>query len=96
MNELGKWAQETEIQPGQGTLTVSGEWSVNMMSLQNSAAADNLQKQLHDAGFAADIRKRRLAVRHGCVSVSKVSCHVRMPAVLPAPSIISTAYSARG
>jgi len=61
MNELGKWAQETEIQPGQGTLTVSGEWSVNMMSLQNSAAADNLQKQLHDAGFAADIREAQVS-----------------------------------
>jgi hypothetical protein len=57
MNELGKWAQETETQQGQGILTANGEWAVNMMSLQNSAAADKLQQQLHDAGFAADIQE---------------------------------------
>jgi hypothetical protein len=57
MNELGKWAQETETQQGQGILTANGEWAVNMMSLQNSAAADKLQQQLHDAGFATDIQE---------------------------------------
>jgi hypothetical protein len=57
MNELGKWAQETETQQGQGILTTNGEWAVNMMSLQNTAAADKLQQQLHNAGFAADIQQ---------------------------------------
>jgi hypothetical protein len=57
MNELGKWARETETRQGQGILTTNGEWAVNMMSLQNSTAADNLQQQLHAAGFAAVIQQ---------------------------------------
>jgi len=55
MNELGGWAAETETQQGRGILTATGEWAVNMMSLQNTEAASTLQQQLHDAGFAADI-----------------------------------------
>lgn len=57
MNELGGWAQETETLQGQGILTTSGEWAVNMMSLQNSEAASKLQQALHVAGFAADIQQ---------------------------------------
>jgi hypothetical protein len=57
MNELGGWAAETETQAGQGILTANGEWAVNMMSLQKSAAADNLKQQLNKAGYAADIQE---------------------------------------
>jgi hypothetical protein len=57
MNKLGGWAAETETQRGRGILTVSGEWAVNMMSLQNTGAARKLQQVLHDAGFAAEIQK---------------------------------------
>ncbi len=57
MNELGGWAAETETQQGQGILTASGEWAVNMMSQQNTDAADKLQQVLNDAGFAAEIRE---------------------------------------
>ena len=46
MNELGGWAAETETQQGQGILTASGEWAVNMMSLQNTDAANRLQQVL--------------------------------------------------
>jgi hypothetical protein len=56
MNELGGWAAETEIQQGQGILTTTGEWAVNMMSLQNTIAASKLQQILNDAGFAAEIQ----------------------------------------
>jgi len=57
MNELGGWAAETETQQGQGILTTSGEWAVNMMSLQNTTAASKLQQILNDAGYAADIQE---------------------------------------
>ena len=57
MNELGGWAAETETQQGQGILTTTGEWAVNMMSLQNTAAANKLQQILNDAGYAADIQQ---------------------------------------
>jgi hypothetical protein len=54
-DELGRWAAETEMLVGQGILTATGEWAVNMMSLQHSASAESLKQQLHQAGFAADI-----------------------------------------
>lgn len=57
MNELGGWAAETETQQGQGILTATGEWAVNMMSLQNTTAANKLQQILNDAGFAAEIQQ---------------------------------------
>jgi hypothetical protein len=57
MNELGDWAAETETQQGQGILTTSGEWAVNMMSLQNNDTANKLQQVLNDAGFAAEIQQ---------------------------------------
>ena len=57
MNELGGWAAETETQQGQGILTANGEWAVNMMSLQNTEAANKLQQVLNDAGFATEIQQ---------------------------------------
>ena len=57
MNELGGWAAETETQQGQGILTSSGKWAVNMMSVQNTDAANNLQQVLSDAGFADVIQE---------------------------------------
>jgi cell division septation protein DedD len=57
MNELGGWAAETETQQGQGILTSSGKWAVNMMSVQNTDAANNLQQVLSAAGFAAEIQE---------------------------------------
>lgn len=60
MNELGGWAQETETQQGRGILTASGEWAVNMMSLQNNSAADRLQQILNEAGYATEIQETEI------------------------------------
>jgi len=55
--KLAKWAQETETQAGMGILTADGRWAVNIMSLQNYHAADKLQQQLNDAGYATQVQK---------------------------------------
>jgi hypothetical protein len=60
MNELGGWSAETETQQGQGILTSSGEWAVNMVSVQNTDAANNLQQVLSDAGYAAEIQQVKI------------------------------------
>jgi hypothetical protein len=46
-------AQETELQSGTGVVSVNGQWSVNLMSLQNAASASKLLERLHNAGYAA-------------------------------------------
>lgn len=57
MNALAGWAEETETRQGDGILSIDGKWAVNMMSLQNTDTAKNLQQQLNNAGFANDIRE---------------------------------------
>ena len=60
LNKLDGWADETEMQQGQGIVTADGEWAVNMMSLQNSEAAAQLQQKLNDAGYATDIQQTQI------------------------------------
>ncbi len=61
LDELGDWAKETEPQHGRGIITSDGEWAVNVMSLQNSKAADQLLQKLNDGGYAASIQQTRIA-----------------------------------
>jgi len=46
-------AQQTELQSGDGVISIDGQWSVNLVSLQNEAAGNTLLEQLHQAGYAA-------------------------------------------
>ena len=55
--KLARWAQKTETQAGMGVLTADGRWAVNMMSLKNFNAADNLQQKLNNAGYATQVQK---------------------------------------
>ena len=55
MATVNTLAAETELQNGKGVLTIGGEWTVNLMSLQNDTAALALQEQLTRSGYAADI-----------------------------------------
>lgn len=54
--QLGAWANETELQPGTGQLSVNGQWAVNMMSLKSAASAEDLQQKMNEAGYAAEIQ----------------------------------------
>ena len=60
LNELNDWANETEIQAGRGILTSNGQWAVNMMSLQNTEAADKLLQKLNEAGYASQIQQTKI------------------------------------
>lgn len=53
--QLAKWATETELADGEGVLTVDGQWAVNLMSLDTSAATDPVIKTLADAGYIAEV-----------------------------------------
>jgi len=48
-------AQETELQAGDGVLTIDGRWGINLMSLQDNQSANALRQLLNDAGYAAEI-----------------------------------------
>jgi len=48
-------AQETELQHGDGVVTVDGRWGINLMSLRDEKAAIKLRDALNEAGYAADI-----------------------------------------
>jgi hypothetical protein len=54
MATVNTLAQETELQTGDGVLSVDGQWSVNLMSLLDSNAAEKLIAQLHEAGYGAE------------------------------------------
>jgi hypothetical protein len=58
--KLAKWAAQTDTQAGQGVLTTSGQWAVNLMSLTNEASADTLQQQLNTDGYAAELRETQV------------------------------------
>ncbi len=55
--ELSDWAKETEPQRGRGIVTTDGKWAVNVMSLQNNKAADQLLQKLNGGGYAATVQQ---------------------------------------
>jgi len=59
-DELSDWAKETEPRRGRGIVTTDGEWAVNVMSLQNSKAADQLLQKLNDGGYAATVQQTQI------------------------------------
>ena len=60
-DELADWAKETETRPGRGIVTTDGEWAVNVMSLQNSKAANQLLQKLNNGGYAATVQQTQIA-----------------------------------
>jgi len=55
MDTVNSLAQETELQTGDGVLTIDGRWGINLMSLQDDKSAIALRQLLNDAGYAAEI-----------------------------------------
>ena len=53
--QLTQWATETEVANGKGVLRSDGAWAVNLMSLDNRAAAEPTVKLLAEAGYPAEI-----------------------------------------
>ncbi len=51
-DDLGRWAQETELQAGNGVLGIDGEWRVHLAAFRDAAAADAARTALADAGYA--------------------------------------------
>ena len=55
VDTVNKLAQETELQHGDGVITIDGRWGINLMSLQDESSAIKLRDTLNEAGYAADI-----------------------------------------
>ncbi|MGH8677410.1 MAG: SPOR domain-containing protein [Burkholderiales bacterium] len=55
---LNEWAQETEIQPGQGAMSGTGLWKVDMAQFDAQADALALYDSLRRDGYAARILPR--------------------------------------
>lgn len=47
-------ARQTELQDGDGIVSVNGQWGVNLVSLRSDAASRHLLDQLHQAGYGAN------------------------------------------
>ena len=52
---LARYAQETEIQPGTGSLSAGGKWKVQAVSSAEEATALAAYDRLRDAGYPAEI-----------------------------------------
>ncbi len=55
-DELNKFLQSTEVQPGQGVAVVGGRWRVVAATQNRGASAAVLQRQLREAGYPALIK----------------------------------------
>lgn len=62
MVQLQGWAAETELDPDAGIATRDGEWQLVLLSLSDSANADNALRNFHQQGFAVE---RRTVQRQG-------------------------------
>lgn len=56
-NDLAKWAQETELQPGAGVTDGNGQWAVVLATTNDAAAANTFAKRVQIAGYAADVEQ---------------------------------------
>lgn len=53
--ELGKWAQETELSPGQGVLSEDGAYTVYVLSTRSEDDAREARERYQAAGYPAEI-----------------------------------------
>jgi hypothetical protein len=54
-NDLGRWAAETELEPGGGIVSPEGRWAVVLLATGDDARAQALAARLQQAGYAADV-----------------------------------------
>lgn len=59
MEELSKWAQETELSPGQGVLREDGSYIVYVLSTRSEDYAMEARKRYQAAGYPAEISSHR-------------------------------------
>lgn len=55
MEELGKWAQETELSPGQGVLSEDGAYTVYVLSTRSEDYAREARERYQAAGYPAEV-----------------------------------------
>jgi len=60
-SQLETWAQETEIQPGQGGARRGGQWRVTLARAANQQAALAVYDAVREAGYPAELRPIRAA-----------------------------------
>jgi SPOR domain/FecR protein len=60
LDQLKQWAEETEMQPGQGVSERGGKWKITAASAESLNAALELSGKLRDAGFAAGIYPEKI------------------------------------
>lgn len=60
MEELGKWAQETELSPGQGVLREDGSYIVYVLSTRSEDDAVGARERYQAAGYPAEISSHQV------------------------------------
>ena len=55
-DDLAGWAQETELQAGEGVISNSGNWRLNLASYRDSSYGSTRLAQLNEAGYAAELQ----------------------------------------
>lgn len=60
MKELGLWAQETELSPGQGVLREDGSYVVYVMSTRSEDYAAEARERYQAAGYPAEISSHQV------------------------------------
>ncbi|HEX7027516.1 MAG TPA: SPOR domain-containing protein [Gammaproteobacteria bacterium] len=60
MEELGKWAQETELSPGQGVLREDGAYIVYLLSTRNVDDAQRVRQRYQAAGYPAEVSSHQV------------------------------------
>jgi hypothetical protein len=57
--QLEQWALETDIEAGKGALRRGGRFSVSLLTAADQADANSLRRQLHEAGYPAEVATRK-------------------------------------
>lgn len=60
MEELGRWAQETELSPGQGILREDGAYIVYVLSTLSRDHAEKARERYQAAGYPAEISSHQV------------------------------------
>jgi hypothetical protein len=60
MEELGRWAQETELSPGRGVLSEDGAYTVYVLSTRREDYAREARERYQAAGYPVEISSRQV------------------------------------
>ena len=58
--QLREWAEQTELNAGEGVLSEEGQWSVNLMSVKNKNTIKSILTALTKSGYAATIEDTKI------------------------------------